>query len=65
MSFPNYPQKENVFSLYSSFNNPLMDVNVHTQSELPFVSTPWPVKSAVERDALPMDDGVETCDTSE
>ena len=30
MSFPTYPQKENVFSLYTSFVNPRMNVNVHT-----------------------------------
>ena len=40
MSFPTYPKKENVFSLYTSFINPRMNVNVHTQSEMSFVSTP-------------------------
>ena len=27
MSFPTYPKKENVFSLYTSFINPRMKVN--------------------------------------
>ena len=40
MSFPTYAQKENLFSLYTSFINPRINVNVHTQSELSFVSTP-------------------------
>ena len=40
MSFPTYPQKENVFSLYTAFIKPRINVNVHTQSELSFVSTP-------------------------
>ena len=40
MSFPTYPKEENVFSLYTSFINPRMNVNVHTQSEMSFVSTP-------------------------
>ena len=30
MSFPTYPKKENVLSLYTSFINPRMKVNVHT-----------------------------------
>ena len=40
MSFPTYPKKESVFPLYTSFINPRIDVNVHTQSEMSFVSTP-------------------------
>ena len=32
MSFPTYPQKENVFSLYTSFINPRMNINVHRLS---------------------------------
>ena len=30
MSFPTYPKEENVFSLYTSFINPRMNINVHT-----------------------------------
>ena len=40
MSFPTYPQKEDVFSLYTSFINARINVNVHTLSELSFVSIP-------------------------
>ena len=47
-----YLQKGNVFSLYTSFVNPRMNVNVHTQSKF---STPQPVKGAEERDAPPTD----------